>query len=132
MKILVAEYASVAALGGTCELEGRAMLSVLVESFQKSGHEVVYPTAGLTIGGGKPILLKRLEEFEEVLQTAKVDAGLLIAPDEMQPHLLEILEEEHRKPGLQPHCCKPMRRQAALYPKAKGERSPGGRDRCQA
>ena len=102
MKILVAEYASVAALGGTCELEGRAMLSVLVESFQKSGHEVVYPTAGLTIGVGKPILLKRLEEFEEVLQTTKVDAGLLIAPDEMQPSLLEILEKNTANLGCSP------------------------------
>ena len=93
MKILVAEYASAAALGGTCELEGRAMLSTLVGSFQKSGHEVVYPTSGPFIRAGKPIFLKRLEEFEEVLQTTKVDAGLLIAPDEMQPKFLEILEE---------------------------------------
>jgi predicted ATP-grasp superfamily ATP-dependent carboligase len=102
MKILVAEYASAAALGGTCELEGRAMLFALVESFQRSGHGVVYPTSGPIVGAGKPIFLKRLDEFEEVLRTTKVDAGLLIAPDEMQPHLLEILEENTANLGCSP------------------------------
>ena len=102
MKILVAEYASAAALGGTCELEGRAMLSTLVGSFQRSGHEVVYPTSGPIIGAGKPIFLKRLEEFEKVLRTNKVDAGLLIAPDEMQLKFLEILEENTANLGCSP------------------------------
>lgn len=93
MKILVAEYASAAALGGTCELEGRAMLSTLAGSFERAGHEVVYPTSGPTIGAGKPIFLKRPEEFEQILRSTTVDAGLLIAPDEMQPKFLEILEK---------------------------------------
>ncbi len=35
MKILVAEYASALGLGGTCELEGRAMLSTLVEELRE-------------------------------------------------------------------------------------------------
>lgn len=102
MKILVAEYASAAALGGTCELEGRAMLSTLVGSFERAGHEVVYPTSGPTIGAGKPILLKSPEEFEEVLRSTKVDAGLLIAPDEMQPKFLEILEKNTVNLGCSP------------------------------
>ena len=102
MKILVAEYASAAALGGTCELEGRAMLSTLVGSFQRSGHEVVYPTSGPTIRAGKPIFLNRREEFEEVLRITKVDAGLLIMPDEMQPKFLEILEENTANLGCSP------------------------------
>ncbi len=31
MKILIAEYASALGLGGTCELEGRAMLATLAK-----------------------------------------------------------------------------------------------------
>ncbi|MFZ3050818.1 MAG: hypothetical protein WA106_08470, partial [Methanothrix sp.] len=46
MDIFVAEYASALGLGGTHELEGRAMLSCLVESFASSGYEVAYPTPG--------------------------------------------------------------------------------------
>ena len=102
MRILVAEYASAVGLGGTCELEGRAMLSTLAGSFERAGHEVVYPTSGPTIGAGKPILLKRPEEFEQILQSTKVDAGLLIAPDEMQPKFLEILEKNTVNLGCSP------------------------------
>lgn len=102
MKILVAEYASAAALGGTCEVEGRAMLSTLAGSFERAGHEVVYPTSGPTIGAGKPILLKRQEEFEKILRSTTADAGLLIAPDEMQPKFLEILEKNTMNLGCSP------------------------------
>ena len=102
MKILIAEYASAASLGGTCELEGRAMLATLAGSFERAGHEVVYPTSELTINVGKPIFLKGEEEFENVLATAEVDAGLLIAPDGMQPHLLEILEKNTVNLGSSP------------------------------
>lgn len=102
MKILVAEYASAAGLGGTCELEGRAMLSTLAGSFERSGHNVIYPTCGLAIGAGKPVIMRRPDEFEEVLRTAEVDAGLLIAPDEMQPGLLKILEENTINLGCSP------------------------------
>ena len=49
MRILVAEYASAVGLGGTCELEGRAMLTELAGSFERAGHEVVYPTSGPTV-----------------------------------------------------------------------------------
>jgi predicted ATP-grasp superfamily ATP-dependent carboligase len=102
MRILVAEFASAVGLGGTCEVEGRAMLSTLAGSFERAGHEVVYPTSGPTIGAGKPIILKRLEEFEEVLRSTKVDAGLLIAPDEMQAKFLKILENNTVNLGCSP------------------------------
>ena len=102
MRILIAEYASTFAIGGTCEIEGRAMLSALAGSFARAGHEVVYPTSGPAIGAGRPILLKHPEEFEQVLGTAKVDAGLLIAPDGMQPRFLEILEEKAANLGSSP------------------------------
>ena len=102
MRILVAEYASAVGMGGTCELEGRAMLSVLAGSFERAGHEVVYPTSGPTIGAGKPILLKRPEEIEQILRSTKADAGLLIAPDEMQPKFLEILEKNTVNLGCSP------------------------------
>ncbi|RQW78033.1 MAG: ATP-grasp domain-containing protein [Methanothrix sp.] len=93
MKILVAEYASAVGLGGTCELEGRAMLSTLAGSFERAGHDVVYPTSGPVIEVGKPLFLQRPEDFERAIGTTKADAGLVIAPDGMQPHFLEILEE---------------------------------------
>ena len=56
MKILVAEYASALGLGGTVELEGRAMLAALVGSFARSGHDVIYPTSGPRLEKGRPVL----------------------------------------------------------------------------
>ncbi|MGD0951339.1 MAG: ATP-grasp domain-containing protein [Methanotrichaceae archaeon] len=53
-------------------------------------------------GAGKPILLKRPEEFEQILRSTKVDAGLLIAPDEMQPKFLEIPEKNTVNLGCSP------------------------------
>ena len=93
MNILVAEYASAIGMGGTCEVEGRVMLSTLVSSFQRCGHNVIYPTTGLEIGAGQPIFIKGPDDFDDFLGSVKVDAGLLIAPDGMQPHFLEILEK---------------------------------------
>jgi len=93
MKILVAEYASAIGLGGTCELEGRSMLSTLVESFERSGHSVAYATHGPRINAGDYILVDDQAEFEVLLQTIKVDACLLIAPDGLQPRFLEIIED---------------------------------------
>lgn len=101
MKILIAEYASALGLGGTCELEGRAMLTTLARSFERSGHEVVYPTSGPGIEAGRPIIVKNDEEFEGALES-KADAGLLIAPDSMQPRLLEILEKNMLNLGARP------------------------------
>jgi len=74
----------------------------LAGSFERAGHEVVYPASELTINVGKPIFLKGEEEFENVLATAEVDAGLLIAPDGMQPHFLEILEKNTVNLGSSP------------------------------
>jgi hypothetical protein len=91
MKILLAEYASVLGMGGTCELEGRAMLSTLARSFQRLGHKVCYPSSGHRIDAGQPILIECQRDFEEVLGSEEADAGLLIAPDDLQAHLLEIL-----------------------------------------
>jgi predicted ATP-grasp superfamily ATP-dependent carboligase len=92
MKILLAEYASALGLGGTCELEGRAMLSTLARSFQRSGHQVSYPSSGGRIGTGQPIFIQGQKDFEEALASSEADASLLIAPDELQAHLLELLE----------------------------------------
>ncbi|MDD1742470.1 MAG: ATP-grasp domain-containing protein [Methanotrichaceae archaeon] len=102
MKVLVAEYASTIGFGGTCEREGLAMLSTLVESFYRCGHEVTYPTFRHRIDNGKPIILKKPEEFEYYLKTVEVDAGLLIAPDHLQAHFLEILEEHAINLGSSP------------------------------
>jgi predicted ATP-grasp superfamily ATP-dependent carboligase len=55
MKILVAEYASAAGIGGTCELEGRAMLSILASSFERCGHQVIYPASAQQLMPGRPL-----------------------------------------------------------------------------
>ena len=101
MKILVAEYASALGLGGTVELEGRAMLAALVGSFARSGHDVIYPTSGPRLEKGRPVLIRREGDFEALLE-GEADAGLLIAPDGMQPRLLEILERNTVNLGCSP------------------------------
>ena len=102
MDILVAEYASALGLGGTHELEGRAMLTVLVESFLSSGHEVVYPTSGSRIRAGEPVMVDGEKSFESLLESIDVDAALLIAPDGLQPHLLKIIEGRTANLGSSP------------------------------
>ncbi|MDM7938810.1 MAG: ATP-grasp domain-containing protein [Methanothrix sp.] len=102
MRILIAEYASAIGMGGTCELEGRAMLAALVGSFVNCGHEVVYPTSGPMLKAGRGYIVGRPEEFEEILEAVKVDAGLLIAPDGLQPRFLEILEHNTVNLGCSP------------------------------
>ncbi len=102
MKILVAEYASAIGLGGTCELEGRAMLSTLVESFERSGHSVTYATHGPRIKAGDHVQVDGQAEFEVMLETMKVDACLLIAPDGLQPRFLEIIEDQTANLGSSP------------------------------
>ena len=101
MKILVAEYASALALGGTVELEGRAMLAALVKSFARSGHDVIYPTGGPELDEGRAVLIRPEGDFEAILE-GEADAGLLIAPDGMQPHLLEMLEKNTANLGSSP------------------------------
>jgi tyramine---L-glutamate ligase len=102
MDILVAEYASAVGLGGTCELEGRAMLTTLVESFEKSGHSAAYATHGPRIKAGEHIAVEDQADFEVLLETIKADACLLIAPDGLQPHLLEIIESRTANLGCSP------------------------------
>ncbi|OPY54170.1 MAG: argininosuccinate lyase [Methanosaeta sp. PtaU1.Bin060] len=106
MKILVAEYASALGLGGTCELEGRAMLYALAESFERAGHSVIYPTSGPTIAAGQPVFLRGHEDFEKLPASARADAGLLMAPDELQPHLLKVLEESTVNLGCSPEAAR--------------------------
>lgn len=102
MDILVAEYASALGLGGTHELEGRAMLTVLVESFLSSGHNVAYPTSGPRIKAGEPIMVQGEGGFETLLESIDADAALLIAPDGLQPHFLEIIEGRTANLGSSP------------------------------
>lgn len=99
MKVLIAEYAVAADLPGTYAVEGRAMLSILARSFERLGHEVIYPTAGPEVGAGRPIVLegKSDEHFEDFLAGSGADAGLVIAPDELLPGFLEILEKSSTK-----------------------------------
>ena len=102
MKILVAEYASALGIGGTWELEGRAMLSALAFSFWRCGHDIVYPTSRQRIDIGHAIHLKRHEGFADFLDSIDADAGLLIAPDELQPGLLDIMEDKTVNLGCRP------------------------------
>lgn len=92
MRILVAEYASATGLGGTCELEGRAMLATIVESFSRCGHEVLYLTHGPKLSSGHAIQIGGEKDFEASLDSG-ADAALLIAPDAMQPQLLRVIEK---------------------------------------
>ncbi|MDD1752501.1 MAG: ATP-grasp domain-containing protein [Methanotrichaceae archaeon] len=102
MKILIAEYASALGMGGTCELEGWAMLSALAFSFWRCGHDIVYPTSRQRIGIGHAIHLRRQERFVDFLDSIDSDAGLLIAPDELQPDLLVVMEDKTVNLGCSP------------------------------
>jgi predicted ATP-grasp superfamily ATP-dependent carboligase len=105
MKVLIAEYAVATGLPGTYQVEGRAMLSILARSFERLGHEVVYPTAGpAAIGAGRGVVLggRTDEDFEDFLAGNDADAGLVIAPDELLPGFLEILEKSTINLGCSP------------------------------
>lgn len=104
MKILIAEYAVATGLPGTFQVEGRAMLSILARSFVRLGHEVVYPTAGPAISAGRGIVLEGKSDghFEKFLAGTDSDAGLVIAPDELLPGFLEILEKSTVNLGCSP------------------------------
>ncbi len=93
MKVLIAEYAVATGLPGTYQVEGRAMLSILARSFERLGHEVIYPTVGPTIGAGEGIHIRGEEDFEDLLEYLEATAGLVIAPDELLPGFLELLED---------------------------------------
>lgn len=93
MRILIAEYAFAIGMGGTWEMEGRAMLSVLAASFQRCGHDVIYPTPGPRIPYGKPAFLKATRDFGDMLASPNAEAGLVIAPDDMAADFVDILEK---------------------------------------
>ena len=81
MRVLIAEYAV-----GSCERpelrrEGEVMLSVLKRSFERLGHEVLFPKAEKDFGRA----IERLSK--------ECDAGLVIAPDDILGEFTEILEE---------------------------------------
>jgi hypothetical protein len=78
------------------------MLSCLVESFASSGHEVAYPTPGPRLKEGKPIMLEGGRDFEPLLESIEAEACLLIAPDGLQPHFLEIIEGRTANLGSSP------------------------------
>ncbi|UEC43901.1 MAG: ATP-grasp domain-containing protein [Methanothrix sp.] len=104
MKILIAEYAVATGLQGTFQVEGRAMLSILAGSFVRLGHDVIYPTAWPAIGAGRGVVLgcRSDDDFGKFLAGTQADAGLVIAPDELLPGFLEILEENAINLGSSP------------------------------
>src|SRR5574341_158177 len=91
MKIMLAEYA-VGAGVPEFMLEGKAMLGTLVGSFVSCGHEVFYPTAGVRLGKGNPIITQRFEDALENISRS-CDCGLVIAPDEILGDLTALVEE---------------------------------------
>jgi len=105
---LLAEYAVAAGLGGTYILEGMAMLATLAGSFQRCGHEILYPTSGPTIKAGKPISLKGsgTDGFRDFLARTEADAGLVIAPDDVLPEFLEALEMNTANLGCSPEAAR--------------------------
>lgn len=77
MKVLIAEYT--ASRDPTLAPEGKAMVSVLQESFERLGHTVVLPESG---------------DFDaEIARLApQCEYGLVIAPDEMLSRFTHTLE----------------------------------------
>lgn len=77
MKVLIAEYT--ASRDPTLAPEGKAMVSVLQESFERLGHTVVLPESG--------------DFYAEIARLApQCDYGLVIAPDEMLSKFTHTLE----------------------------------------
>ncbi len=94
MKILISEYAVSTGLGGTFLLEGRAMLRSLVSSFSGMGYDVRYTTAGASIDHGTAVSSNE-SDLGMVLEreSRKVDAALVIAPDDLLAELTAIIED---------------------------------------
>jgi predicted ATP-grasp superfamily ATP-dependent carboligase len=102
MRVVVAEYAVASGMGGTFQIEGMAMLTTLVSSFERCGIEVIYPTAGPLASAGKPYFIEDESEFGDFLGSAEVDAGLVIAPDDLMPAFLDVLEKNTVNLGCSP------------------------------
>ena len=103
MKILLAEYAVGAGLGGTYLLEGKCMLENIAHSFTRLGHEVIYPSYGTTISSGLPVESSE-DNFEYTTEklAKKCDAGLIIAPDDILSGLTAIIEDNTNNLGCPP------------------------------
>ena len=84
MKVLLAEYTT--AHDPLLAHEGRAMLGVLRESFQRCGYEVVHPDEGDFVA-----------EIERL--APECDMGLVIAPDHLLPKFTMILEQRTHNLG---------------------------------
>ncbi len=61
-----------------------------------------YATHGPRIKAGDYILVDDRAEFEVLLETVKVDACLLIAPDDLQSHFLKLIEDHTANLGCSP------------------------------
>jgi hypothetical protein len=84
MKALLAEYTT--AHDPVLAHEGRAMLGVLRESFERCGYDVVHPDEG--------------DFADEIERLAPVcDAGLVIAPDHLLSRFTMILEQHTHNLG---------------------------------
>lgn len=94
---MLAEYA-VGAGVDEFMLEGRAMLDALAVSFVSCGHEVLYPTAGVRLDAGKPVITDKFEEALSKL-SKECDAGLVIAPDEILGDFTGIVEKNTENLG---------------------------------
>ncbi len=106
LRIILAEYAMACGMGGTCQVEGTAMLAALAGSFERMGHHVDYPTSGPQILAGRPHKVAGQEDFARFLRSAPCDAGLVIAPDELAPEYLEILEARGANLGADPEAAR--------------------------
>lgn len=82
MKVMVAEYA-VGAGDLTYLAEGKAMLMTLVKSFERIGHEVIYPK-NVGVGGFSSYLEQNSKDC---------DCGLVISPDEFLYEYTKIVED---------------------------------------
>ena len=90
MKVILAEYA--VGVGEEKLLaEGRAMLFTLKASFERLGHEVVYP--------------RGVSDFDGWVEknAGDCDAALIIAPDELLFELTRIVESRTLNLGCPPH-----------------------------
>jgi len=121
MKVLVVEYAVATGLEPPILYEGLAMLSVLVRGFVESGCEVSYLTRSTTLRWGTPVQCDD-GQFEHTLrvQCGKVDAALVIAPDELLAPLTEVVEEKCLNLGCSSACVDMCADKLAVFEALKG------------
>ncbi len=103
MKILISEYATSIGMGGTCFIEGKAMLRCIASSFENAGHEVIYTSANIPIEYGTMVACNE-ENLDSTLETLskQCNAALVIAPDDILADLTEIVEKNTTNLGSSP------------------------------